>query len=215
MIQATAEQLREIYDLHLKIIDKFITDRKDKVHTMLDALGENYVLSPASGKTWYHGAYPGGYLVHVNTVVRLALEQKKLFEKLGGTIDFTDEELVFAALFHDLGKLGDGEKANYIPQTSDWARNNKQELYISNPELDFMLVPDRSLFILQKFGIPVDQKEYLGIKLHDGMFEESNKAYYVSFNPNSKLKTNLVPILHAADYLASKIEFDLEQKNKQ
>lgn len=215
MIQATAEQLREIYDLHLKIIDKFITDRKDKVHAMLDALGENYVLSPASGKTWYHGAYPGGYLVHVNTVVRLALEQKKLFEKLGGTIDFTDEELVFAALFHDLGKLGDGEKANYIPQTSDWARNNKQELYISNPELDFMLVPDRSLFILQKFGIPVDQKEYLGIKLHDGMFEESNKAYYVSFNPNSKLKTNLVPILHAADYLASKIEFDLEQKNKQ
>lgn len=215
MIQATAEQLREIYDLHLKIIDKFITDRKDKVHAMLDALGENYVLSPASGKTWYHGAYPGGYLVHVNTVVRLALEQKKLFEKLGGTVDFTDEELVFAALFHDLGKLGDGEKANYIPQTSDWARNNKQELYISNPELDFMLVPDRSLFILQKFGIPVDQKEYLGIKLHDGMFEESNKAYYVSFNPNSKLKTNLVPILHAADYLASKIEFDLEQKNKQ
>src|SRR5574344_212750 len=215
MIQATAEQLREIYDLHLKIIDKFITDRKDKVHAMLDALGENYVLSPASGKTWYHGAYPGGYLVHVNTVVRLALEQKKLFEKLGGTVDFTDEELVFFFLFHDLGKLGDGEKANYIPQTSDWARNNKQELYISNPELDFMLVPDRSLFILQKFGIPVDQKEYLGIKLHDGMFEESNKAYYVSFNPNSKLKTNLVPILHAADYLASKIEFDLEQKNKQ
>src|SRR5574344_2896250 len=143
MIQATSEQLREIYDLHLKIIDKFITDRKDKVHAMLDALGENYVLSPASGKTWYHGAYPGGYLVHVNTVVQYALRQLSLFRDLGGEVDFTTEELVFSALFHDLGKIGFKDNPNYLVQDNDWFVKNRGENFKNNPDLDFMLIPDR------------------------------------------------------------------------
>ena len=214
MINVNVEKVTEAFNLHKKIIDRYITgERKVKVLSMIDTIGEeNYALAPASGKLWYHGAYPGGYLVHVNTVVRYALEQKNLYEKLGGSIDFTEEELVFSALFHDLGKVGDGEKINYLPQTQEWFRKNKQEMFVNNPDLDFMLVPDRSLFVLQKFGISVTQKEYLAIKLHDGMFDDSNKAYFVSFSPDSKLKSSIVPILHAADYLASKLEFDLEQK---
>lgn len=207
----SAEELKKNYDLHIKIIDRYISgDRKDKVMTMIEAIGDNYVLAPASGRLWYHGAYAGGYIVHVNTVVRYALQQASVYEKMGGKLDFTQEELVFSALFHDLGKLGDGEKANYLPQDDEWRRNKLQETYKNNPDLDFMLIPDRSLFVLQKYGIPVDQKEWLAIKLHDGLFEESNKAYYISFNPDSRLKSNIVPILHSADYLASKLEFDLE-----
>lgn len=207
----SAEELKENYDLHIKIIDRYISgDRKDKVMSMIEAIGDNYILAPASGRLWYHGAYAGGYIVHVNTVVRYALQQAAMYEKMGGKLDFTQEELVFSALFHDLGKLGDGEKANYLPQDDEWRRNKLQETYKNNPDLDFMLIPDRSLFVLQKYGIPVDQKEWLAIKLHDGLFEESNKAYYISFNPDSRLKSNIVPILHSADYLASKLEFDLE-----
>lgn len=212
MKELTAEQIQEQYELHMKIINKYLTgERKDKVLEMIESLGDNYVMSPSAGKTWYHGAYPGGYLVHVNNVVRFAIMQMNLYKKAGGNIDFTEEELVFAALFHDLGKVGDGQKPNYIPQESEWHRKNRQEMYTNNPEIDFMLVPDRSLFILQKYGITVNQKEWLAIKLHDGLFEESNKAYYVSFNPDSRLRSNIVPILHAADYLASRQEFDAEQ----
>lgn len=212
-MKLNSEEIIANYDLHIKIIDKYITgERNKKVKDMIEAIGEKYVTAPASGRTWYHGAYPGGYLVHVNNVVKYALQQMKLFQKMGGTIDFTEEELVFSALFHDLGKLGDGSKPNYMPQENDWRRVNLQEVYVNNPELDFMLIPDRSLFILQKFGISVNQKEWLAIKLHDGLFEESNKAYYISFNPDSKLKSNIVPILHTADYLASKVEFDIEQE---
>lgn len=212
-MKISSEQIIENYDLHMKIIEKYLTgERKNKVKEMIEAIGENYVTAPASGKSWYHGAYPGGYIVHVNTVVRYALQQMSLFKKMGGHIDFTEEELVFSALFHDLGKIGDGEKANYLPQDNDWRKQNLQEQYRNNPDLDFMLVPDRSLFILQKYGISVNQKEWLAIKLHDGLFEESNKAYYISFNPDSKLKSNIVPILHSADYLASKVEYDIEQE---
>lgn len=212
-MKLNSEEIIANYDLHIKIIDKYITgERNKKVKDMIEAIGEKYVTAPASGRAWYHGAYPGGYLVHVNNVVKYALQQMKLYQKMGGKIDFTEEELVFSALFHDLGKIGDVDKPNYIPQENDWRRNNLQEIYTNNPDLDFMLIPDRSLFILQKFGISVNQKEWLAIKLHDGLFEESNKAYYISFNPDSKLKSNIVPILHTADYLASKVEFDIEQE---
>jgi hypothetical protein len=52
------------------------------------------------------------------------------------------------------------------------------------------------------------QKEYLAIKLHDGLYDDVNKPYYITFNPDSKLRTNIVYILHQADFLASKIEYD-------
>jgi hypothetical protein len=54
----------------------------------------------------------------------------------------------------------------------------------------------------------MNEKEFLAIKLHDGLFDEVNKPYYISFNPDSKLRTNIVYILHQADFLASKIEYD-------
>ena len=32
----------------------------------------------------------------------------------------TEEELVFSAINHDLGKMGDEENESYIPQTDKW-----------------------------------------------------------------------------------------------
>ena len=47
-----AEQISKNYEKHLKIIDSYIEDdRKQLVHDMLTKLGENYVMSPASGKS--------------------------------------------------------------------------------------------------------------------------------------------------------------------
>lgn len=213
MMTISAEQIKSNYNTNLKIIDTYLSpDRVDKVKAMIGDMEESYMMSPASGKNWYHGAYPGGYLVHVNNVVKIAIKLSKFYEALGGNIDYTEEELVFSALFHDLGKVGDGNKPNYIPQTSEWHIKNQGSIFVNNPEIDFMLIPDRSLFILQKYGIPITQKEFLAIKLHDGLFEESNKAYYVSFNPDSKLKTNLCHILHVADLLAARLEQDIENK---
>ena len=214
MKELTEKEIEDNYNLHIKIIKKYIQDpdRQAKILAMIDSIGENYVLSPAASKTWYHGAYPGGYIVHVNNVVRISLSLMKQYEKFGGTLDFTEEELVFSALFHDLGKLGDGEKVNYLVQTDNWRRDKLAEAYVSNEDLDFMLIPERSLFVLQKYGIKVNQKEYLAIKLHDGLFDETNKPYYNTFSPGARLKSNIVPILHTADFLASRLEFDIEHK---
>ena len=174
---------------------------------------EIYIMAPASGKTWFHNAFAGGYVDHVNRVVEYAVKQSRLYEEMGGLIDYTEEELVFAALFHDLGKLGDGDSPNYIPQTDKWRQDKLSEMYTYNSELDFMLIPDRSLFILQKFGIKVSQKEFLAIRCHDGVFDKANEAYFFSNVESSRQKTSIISVLHTADFLASKVEYDIWKKN--
>ena len=209
----TAEKIQSNYEKHLKIVDTYIGDRKESILKMFNHLEETYVMAPASGKTWYHNAFAGGYVDHVNRVVEYAVKQSRLYEEMGGTIDYTEEELVFAALFHDLGKIGDGDAPNYIPQTDKWRQDKLSEMYTYNPDLDFMLIPDRSLFILQKFGIKVTQKEFLGIRLHDGVFDKANEAYFFSNVESSRQKTSIVSILHSADFLASKVEYDIWKRN--
>jgi hypothetical protein len=206
----TAEQIQKNYDKHLKIINHYLeTNRAIECHNMVKHMEDTYVMAPASSKTWYHNAFAGGYVDHVNRVVEFAIAQHNLYEKMGGTIDYTQEQLVFAALFHDLGKMGDGDRPNYIPQTDKWRQDKLSEMYTYNPDLDFMLIPDRSLFILQKFGIKVDQKEFLGIRCHDGVFDKANEAYFFSNVESSRQKTALVSVLHTADFLASKVEYDM------
>ena len=209
----SAEQIQKNYEKHLKIIDTYIGDRKDSVKAMVTSMEDTYVMAPASGKSWYHNAFAGGYVDHVNRVVEYAVKQSRLYEEMGGMIDYTTEELVFAALFHDLGKLGDGDKPNYIPQTDKWRQDKLSEMYTNNSELDFMLIPDRSLYILQKYGIKVSQREFLGIRLHDGVFDEANKAYFFSYQESSRQKTSIVSVLHTADFLASKVEYDIWKGN--
>ena len=209
----TAEKIQKNYEKHLKIVETYIGDRKEQVLAMIKHMEETYVMAPASGKTWYHSAFPGGYVDHVNRVVEYAVKQSRLYKEMGGMVDFTEEELVFAALFHDLGKLGDGDSPNYIPQTDKWRQDKLSEMYTFNPDLDFMLIPDRSLFILQKFGIKVSQKEFLAIRLHDGVFDKANEAYFFSNVESSRQKTSIISILHSADFLASKVEYDMWKSN--
>jgi hypothetical protein len=208
-----AEKIQENYLTHLEIIDSCITDRKDSVVAMIKHMEDNYVMAPASGKTWYHNAFAGGYVDHVNRVVNYAIKQHRLYKEMGGTIDYSEEELVFSALFHDLGKMGDGDSPNYIPQTDKWRQDKLSEMYTYNPDLDFMLIPDRSLFILQKFGIKVSKNEFLAIRCHDGVFDKANEAYFFSNMESSRQKTSIISVLHSADFLASKVEYDIWKRN--
>ena len=209
----SAEQIQKNYEKHLKIIDTYIGDRKDAIKSMISHMEDTYVMAPASGKSWYHSAFPGGYVDHVNRVVEYAVKQSRLYREMGGNVDYTEEELVFAALFHDLGKLGDGEKPNYLPQTDKWRQDKLSEMYTFNPDLDFMLVPDRSIFVLQKFGIKINQKEFLAIRCHDGVFDKANEAYFFSHVESSRQKSSIISVLHSADFLASKVEYDMWKAN--
>lgn len=208
-MELTAEQISQNWEKLLTIVEKKITgERKAKLIALYRKLEDRMVFAPASGKEHFHNAFPGGYVDHVIRVTLCSLKVKALWEEMGAVIDFTDEELIFSALNHDLGKIGSLEEDCYVEETSDWHRKNQGSVYKINTKLDFMLIPDRSLYLLQESGIQVTHKEYLAIKLHDGTYEDANKPYYISFNPDSRLRTNLVHVLHQGDFLASKIEYD-------
>ena len=210
-----AEKILKNYEKHLKIIETYISpERVVKIKAMLDHIGEPYVMSPASGKSWHHNAFAGGYIDHVNRVVEYALKQHNMYKEMGGTTNYSEEQLVFSALFHDLGKLGDGIQPNYLPQTDKWRQDKLSEKYKNNPDIDFMLIQDRSLYLLQKFGIQCDQQEFIAIRVHDGVFDKANEAYFFSYQESSRQKTNLVSVLHTADFLASKVEYDLWKKTQ-
>ena len=208
----TAEQIQREWDIFMGNISSFITgERKEKLLEFYEQYAERIMLMPAAHKKEYHNAFPGGYIEHVNRVVRCALKQYDLWKEEGCDMTtFTIEELVFSAINHDLGKMGDSEHESYIPQTDKWRREKLGEDYMFNTQLPFASVPDRGLFMLQSHGIPYTFNEMLAIQTHDGLYDEANKKYLFAYMPEQKPRTSLPFILHQADLMAARIEFERE-----
>lgn len=215
MKKYTDEQLEQNYTKFISALEKsFSGERLEKLLQMysMEELGANLMLSPASGNISYHNAYEGGYIDHVMNVARNSLRMMKLYQDAGGYVDFTQEELLFAAFHHDLGKLGSKGKLHYVINTSDWHVKNQGKLFVSNPELSFLTHTDRTFFLLQEYGIKYNETEYFGIKLTDGLYDEDNEKYYKVFDTTKYLKSNIQYILHWADHMSTCIERDREVK---
>ena len=81
-------------------------------------------------------------------------------------------------------------------------------MYKHNENIPFTMVPDLSIWLLQEYDVKMSWNEYQAIKIHDGMYDESNKPYFVARSAQAKLKTNLPIIMHHADHMAAQIEFE-------
>lgn len=201
------EQIQQNWELFMNNISTFISgDRQKRLLHFYNHFQDRFILMPASYKPQYHNCFPGGYVDHVNRVLKIALETKKIWTDNSDEI-VTDEEIAFVAINHDLGKFGTIEEPSYIPNTSEWHIKNRGELYAFNSKLEYMAVPDRSIYLLNQLKVPMSQKEYLGIKLHDGLYDEANKSYFINYAPETKLRTSIPFIIHHADLTASRIEF--------
>jgi hypothetical protein len=212
----SAEQIQANLEKFYSIIDEYISEpRKSKLIELYKQQEEILVLAPASSKAAFHNSFPGGYVDHINRVVDCALTVADSWLSKGArTETFTQEELVFSALNHDLGKLGLDGKPRYIPNDSEWHVKNQGANYKPNAELPFLPVQDNSLFILQAAGIQLTVNEYIAIKIHDGLYDDGNKAYLISGQNESKLRSCLPLILHQADMMASRIEWEMEWLDK-
>ena len=211
-MKLTAEQIQNNWVEFLVNIETHISSpRKEKLIEFYKKYEERIMLMPAAHKKEYHNSFPGGYVEHVNRVVKAALSLSATWEGFGADMStFTQEELVFSAINHDLGKMGDEENESYIPQTDQWRRDKLGEDYMFNTKVPFASVPDRGLYMLQSHGINYTFNEMLAIKTHDGLYDESNKKYLHTFMPEQKPRTCLPFILHQADLMAARIEFEKE-----
>ena len=208
----TAEQIQHNWETFNANISEYITgDRKQKLLDFYKKYEERIILMPASHKKEYHSAFPGGYVDHVNRVVDASLKMYDVWKEFGmDTSTFTIEELVFSAINHDLGKMGDAQNESYIPQTDQWRRDKLGEEYMHNKKIAFAAVPDRGLFLLQSHDIKYTFNEMLAIQTHDGLYDSANEKYLKSFMPETKPRTSLPFILHQADMMAARIEFEVE-----
>jgi hypothetical protein len=212
----TAKQIQDNWNELMGYINEYISEpRKEKLLAFYEQYAERLMLMPAAHKKEYHNAFPGGYIEHVLRVIRCAIKQAELWQSEGADMStFTIEELVFSALNHDLGKMGSEDEDSYIPQTDQWRKDKLGEDYAFNTKVPFASVPDRGLFMLQSHDIQYTFNEMVAIQTHDGLYDEGNKKYLMSFMPEQKPRTSLPFILHQADLMAARIEFEREWLSK-
>lgn len=215
-MQLTAEQILENWNRFLTNIETYITgDRKTQLLAFYEKYAERVMMMPAAHKKEYHNSFPGGYVEHVNRVVECAFKLNDVWVEMGvDASTYTIEELVFSAINHDLGKMGDENNEAYIPQDDQWRKEKLGEDYKFNDRLEYMSVPDRGIHLLMTHGIMMSRNEWLAIKLHDGLYDEANKSYLMSFSPETKPRTSLIYIVHQADLMAARIEFEREWNSK-
>jgi hypothetical protein len=81
-------------------------------------------------------------------------------------------------------------------------------MYKHNENIPFSMVPDLSIYLLQKYEIQMSWNEFQAIRIHDGIYDDANKPYFIARSAQAKLKTNLPLLLHHADHMASQIEYE-------
>ena len=211
-MKLTAEEIEGNWNTFIGYINKYISSpRKEKLLDFYKKFEDRLVLMPAAHKKEYHNSFPGGYIDHVNRVIECSLKVNSVWSEMGvDKTTYTIEELVFSAINHDLGKMGDEEHDSYIPQDDKWRRDKLGEDYKFNEKVPFASVPDRSLFLLQSHGVQYTFNEMITIQTHDGLYDEANKKYLFSYTPGQKPRTSLPYIVHQGDLMAARIEFERE-----
>ena len=137
----TADQISQNWGTLLNTIKtNFQDERQDKLFELFNHFEDRMSLAPASGKIHYHNCFTGGYVHHVLNVIALAKKLSIMWTELNPDFkDYTDEELIFVALTHDLGKIGDLNNDYYTPADQTW-KIERGEMYDHNKNLQYMKV---------------------------------------------------------------------------
>lgn len=167
------------------------------IEELLQAMDDGgFYDSPCS--TRYHLATPGGLAKHsLNVFDTMLVLNRALDAGLGY------DDIAIVALLHDLGKMGDYSKRNYVE--APLLKNGKAPAapYIHNPELTFEEHEIRSVIIANRY-INITEEQTRAILHHNGMYgklDNSYKAYYD--------KDKLSFLLHMADMYCSRfVEVD-------
>jgi hypothetical protein len=175
------------------IVGTWPESRRKPVARLLTKIGIAFFTAPASAREEYHSCYPGGLADHSLNVVENLLKIAGVYAP-----DYTREQLEFVGLFHDVGKSGNGEADLYVPNPSDWHRS-KGMLYKYNDAIWHMPHSERSIYLLTQFGVPMNEEEFIAIRIHDGQYEESNKQFAMK-------EPRLAILLHWADVWSDRIE---------
>lgn len=224
MIKVTLKEKagEEAEDIKGMIEQTLRATNREGMDDLLEYMEKNgFYTAPCS--TSYHLAKAGGLAEHSLNVATLC---HKLYLTLdyscdvyrgheGHDLDIGLESVYIVSLLHDIGKIGQFGKPNYIANMLKGRAtkaNPNPELvqstakpYVSNPDLLYVDHEIRSISIIEKF-IDLTEDEYWAILMHNGL--------YGSFKYQIQGKeTPLYLMLHFADMWASRV-MEVEDKTE-
>ena len=207
----STEQTMKNYEKLEALIEKYFknSDRYESVMKLIKSIEEDLINSPSSSRD--HGAYMGGLVEHILDITQYIMLLRKVFER-DGLIVPDEESCMFIALFHDIGKVTDGNDPHYVPQESEWHRDTLGQNFLINPNTEAGLEHcDKSLFLLQSFKVPVNIQEFQAIRIHDGANFGGNQTRTYGYNDAICL---LSEITRLADMMAAQLRkhTDLQEK---
>lgn len=158
--------------------------------------------APCSGSN--HLAKEGGLLEHSLNVYSVASDVYE-FECVKKV---PYESLILVTLLHDVGKIGDYGKPNYVENMIKDGRPTKAnpeqkykrseaKPYVTNPELLYVPHEIRSISIITRF-IYLTEEEYFAILYHNGMYGDLKYAL-------TGKETPLYLLLHFSDMWCSRV----------
>lgn len=149
-----------------------------------------FFTAPCSTK--HHLCKEGGLLEHSMNVFEMLC---KLNEATGAELDYTD--MVVCALLHDLGKMGDHSKPNYVDNVLKTGISKAQP-YKTNPELTYEEHEIRSVIIASRCIKLTEEQEH-AILHHNGSWCKLDSSFSSTWD-----KEPLTMLLHFADLYCSR-----------
>lgn len=186
-----------------KITELLLSTNREGMNKLVEHMEEGGVFT-APCSTRYHLSKEGGLAEHSLNVYENAL---RISGGLGRPEEFLRDSLIIASLLHDLGKMGQFGKENYVPNMlkgratkvdpNPEPKQSEAQPYKSNPDLLYVDHEVRSIAIASRF-IELTEEEQLAILWHNGLYGPFK--YEIQGN-----ETPLYMILHFADLWSARV----------
>jgi len=172
-ISLSEEKLKGVIDTFVYLIGSIKNDAvRDGMEKMIEEIGDRLFEAPASNKLEYHNCFVGGLAEHSLRVYGNLKALRDIFQP-----SLSDDSIILVALCHDLGKVGSIDAPYYVPNDSDWHKENLGVYYNHNKNMSYLAVSQRSLRLLNHFNVPLSDDEYKAILICDGQYIQENKSY--------------------------------------
>lgn len=186
---------KKILDNKQYVVDMLMKTGREGMDGLIEYMDEcGFFSAPCSSS--FHLACEFGLVHHTRNVMELA---EKIGAALLGSKEYNKikDSVVIAAALHDLGKMGQFEKPNYVPNILKDGNKVGKKPFKTNPDLLYIDHEIRSVAIASMF-IDLTEEEQFAILYHNGMYGP------LKYSLQGK-ETPLYMIIHWADMWATRV----------
>lgn len=187
--------MKETLDNKQYVVDELMKTNREGMDGLIEYMEDcGFFNAPCSSS--FHLNCEFGLVHHTRNVMQLA---EKIGVCLLGGEEYNKikDSVVIASALHDLGKMGQFEKPNYVPNILKSGKTSDAKPYTTNPYLLPVEHEIRSVVIASMF-IDLTEEEQFAILYHNGMYGS------LKYQLQGK-ETPLFMIIHFADLWASRV----------